>query len=278
MKIMEINNVSAISTVCKNCLFAIYDNDTQVGCKFDRTEKANNHSYYKLVEAEDEEKEFYIIDNHICPYQRTESWIHSSHEDIESMVRKEVFMPWAAILFYRCDISELKQRIQELKSQSIQPNIISLVLNSTIPAEKLKDILTDIDNSFGSWYVQKVLDEDLGDRLSIDICFDKMKRDKFMFYACFESHKPIDEDLYYKIHKYVIDEMKTYGVIKDKQLLHNMIVSKPVHKKYGGNGNNVPLEYKVAFENQELTETDMKAHGTQLEDLKSNFIIDYEKL
>ena len=29
---------------------------------------------------------------------------------------------------------------------------------------------------------------------------------------------------------------------------------------------------------KELTETDMKAHGTQLEDLKSNFIIDYEKL
>ncbi|MHA2275778.1 MAG: hypothetical protein ACXAC2_08435 [Candidatus Kariarchaeaceae archaeon] len=278
MKTMDINNVSAISTVCKNCLFAIYDGKTQIGCKFNRTDKADTHNYYKLIEAEDDEKEFYIVDNHICPYQRTDSWAHANDADIVARVKEEVFMPWAAILFYKNNVDDLKKRIQELKAQSVQPNIVTLVLSSDIPSADLKDVLTDIDNSFNVWYVQKLLDKDLPDRLSIDICFDKMKRNKFMFYACFESDKFISTEFYSKIHTYVIDDMKRYGVIKEQDSIHNMTVSKPVHKKYGGNGNNVALEYKVAYENQELTQDEVRAHGTQLEDLKSNFIVDYGQL
>ena len=38
--------VSAISTICKNCLFAKYENNTQVGCQFDRTDTVDNHPDY----------------------------------------------------------------------------------------------------------------------------------------------------------------------------------------------------------------------------------------
>ena len=43
--------VSAISTICKNCLFAIYDDDTQIGCHFGRTDKVDNHDVYDICRA-----------------------------------------------------------------------------------------------------------------------------------------------------------------------------------------------------------------------------------
>ena len=98
---MKMTEVSAISTICKNCLFAKYDKTTQVGCEFNRTETIDNHPVCELIEAQDEDKEFYILNNHICPYQRTNTWIHANDTDIVSRVREEVYMPWAAILFYR---------------------------------------------------------------------------------------------------------------------------------------------------------------------------------
>ena len=276
---MEINNVSSLSTVCKNCLFAIYDEKTQIGCAFHRTDKAENHPIYELVEAEDDDKQFYIVNNHICPYQRTDTWIHAHDNDIIARVNEEVYMPWAVILFYKDnDITELMERVDELKQQRVKPNIVTLVISSNnISPENLRKVLNDINDNFDIWYVQKLLDTELPERLTIDICFDKMKKNKFMFYSCFQSDQKIDIDYYNKIHKYVIDDMHIYGVIKETSI-HNMTVSKVVHKKYGGNGNNVPLEYKVAYENQDLSEKDIQSHGTKLEDLKSNFIVDYNIL
>ena len=123
--------VSEISTICKNCLFAIYDNDTQVGCKFGRTETVDSHPSYELIEAEDEEKQFYIFNNHICPYQRTDTWTHADDKDIETRVKEEVFMPWAAVLFYRHNgIQSVEERIKEIKSQKVPPKVVSLVIDA----------------------------------------------------------------------------------------------------------------------------------------------------
>ena len=47
--------VSAISTICKNCLFAKYENNTQVGCQFDRTDTVDNHPVYELLAAHDDD-------------------------------------------------------------------------------------------------------------------------------------------------------------------------------------------------------------------------------
>ena len=51
-----------IHTSCKDCIFADYDheNETQIGCEFNNRTEA----YAKLdclVEAEDEEKEFFVV-------------------------------------------------------------------------------------------------------------------------------------------------------------------------------------------------------------------------
>ena len=51
--------INVISTTCKDCLFGKYDGKTQVGCELGSIEKINEHPGYALVEAYDEQKEFY---------------------------------------------------------------------------------------------------------------------------------------------------------------------------------------------------------------------------
>ena len=275
--------VSEISTICKNCLFAIYDDDTQVSCKFGRTETVNNHPSYDLIEAEDEEKKFYILNNHICPYQRTDTWTHADEKDIESKVKEEVYMPWAAVLFYRHNgIDSVEERIKELKSQKIPPKVVSLVIDAQdIDPKDFRSLHQMMEDNFSLWYLQRVLMEDFPDRYTADLCFDKMKKHRFMFYSYFESSQGIDINYYDKIHKFVIDDMNTYGIIKNKNNddnIQHITISKIAHQKYGGNGNNIPIEYKIAYENKDLTWVDIDAKTKSLETLEDKFIIDYNLL
>lgn len=55
----------SIKTNCKDCAFAIYDNNTQVSCEFDRVAKFGE----KAIPAYDENKEFYVIDTLCCYYR-----------------------------------------------------------------------------------------------------------------------------------------------------------------------------------------------------------------
>lgn len=275
--------VSAISTVCKNCLFAIYDNNTQIGCKFNRTNVVDDHPVYELIEAQDAEKEFYILNNHICPYQRTQSWIHSNATDIVAEVEKEVHMSWAGILFYRHDgIDNVEQRIKELKSQKIPPKVVTLVIDAQdITPDNFKSLYQMMDDNFDLWYLQRVIQTDLPDRFTADLCFDKMKKNRFMFYSYFESTQPIDLDYYEKIHKFVINDMNTYGIIKhknDDNNIQHITISKIAHQKYGGNGNGVPIEYKIAYENKDLTWSDISNKNKNNITLEDKFIIDYDIL
>lgn len=272
--------VSSISTICKNCLFAIYNNDIQIGCQFGRTDKVDNHDVYELIEAEDNDKKFYILNNHICPYQRTENWKHSKDDNIIKRVEEEVYMPWAAILFYRHNgVDAVEERIKEIKSQKIPPKVVTLVIDpQDIDPNDFKSLYQMMDDNFDLWYLQRVIQEELPDRFTADLCFDKMKKHRFMFYSYFESTQAIDLHYYDKIHKFVIDDMNTYGIIKNNDNIHYTTISKITHLKYGGNGNNVPIEYKIAYENKDLTWSDISNKKSSDKTLEDKFIIDYETL
>lgn len=280
---MKMKQISSIATTCKNCLFAIYDGDTQIGCHFGRTEKVDEHDIFELIEAEDDDKEFYILNNHICPYQRTDSWIHAKDEDIVTAVEKEVYMPWAALLFYRHNgVNAVEERIKELKQQKITPKVTVLVIDpQDIDPDEFRSLHQMMTDNFDIWYLQRVFEFGLPDRFTGDLCFDKFRKHRFMFYTYFDSTKPIDLDYYEKIHKFVIDDMNSYGVIKnmdDNEDIHHLTISKIAHLKYAGNGNGVDLEYKIAYENKDLTWMDISTKKGSDETLKDKFIIDYKTL
>ena len=64
---------STYQTACKNCVFAVYDGDTQVDCSMGRISKYQDLGM--VIDAYDEEKEFYVI-NGICNVVRQSNWNH----------------------------------------------------------------------------------------------------------------------------------------------------------------------------------------------------------
>lgn len=71
-----------IKTNCKDCAFAIYNENTQTSCAFDRISKFGEDA----IEGYDNDKEFYVIDR-LCTYYRNTSWGYSKN-DIDK-VQKE---------------------------------------------------------------------------------------------------------------------------------------------------------------------------------------------
>lgn len=268
------SEINAISSSCKLCLFAIYDGDTQVGCELNRVEKVKNHNTYELIEATDDEKNFYVLNNHICPYQRTNNWIHADSNDRKAMVEKEVYMKWVAtIIAHTYDIDLIEKRLQEISSQNIKPSAITLALNNCPNIEeifKIMDKYTDI------WYLQNNLYDDTSDRFIIDSCFDKMKRQKFLFYGVFEVDKPINPDFYKRVHKYVIEDMNQYGILKHKDTIHEMVVSKLIHVKYAGNANGIDLEDKVLNDNKSISWSNLEKE--KIEAITSKFVTNYNTI
>lgn len=243
--------ISITSTICKNCIFATYDGNRQIGCHFDITEKVRNSTdNVELVEAMDDEKEFYILDGKICPYQRTSSWMYYNDIDPVGKVLKEVYLRWAAVIFSNNNLSDVKKSIDELMSQDQKPIAITVVVYSD---DNMAEIMQYLNDRVGIWFVQREVDASISKTFSIDMAFDKMKRHRFMFYASFNAGEPIDSNLYRKIHDYVLKEMRTYAIIRTKGSIHQMIVSKILHMKYNGNSFDMSLEDKITAEQSVYT-------------------------
>lgn len=60
---------SPVKTNCKNCAFAVYEEDTQIDCAFGRIDKFED----SVIAAYDNDKEFYVIDR-LCTYFRDKKW------------------------------------------------------------------------------------------------------------------------------------------------------------------------------------------------------------
>jgi hypothetical protein len=60
-----------IQTSCKNCIFALYEDQTQTGCYASRIYKYQKLD--KVVEAYDNDKEFYVVKS-FCNMYRNSSW------------------------------------------------------------------------------------------------------------------------------------------------------------------------------------------------------------
>lgn len=63
------HNEHTIKTNCKDCAFAIYEDKSQISCKFNRIEKFGKD----VIEAYDNDNEFYVIDR-LCTYYRNKAW------------------------------------------------------------------------------------------------------------------------------------------------------------------------------------------------------------
>ena len=82
--------IDSIHTSCKDCVFAIYEDQTQTGCSMSMIEKYKAKNC-EIIEAYDDDKEFYIINKRKCINHRKESWFkqfENSDNSLEYRIEK----------------------------------------------------------------------------------------------------------------------------------------------------------------------------------------------
>lgn len=127
-----------MNTHCKNCSFAIYEGKTQTGCEFDRLNKLPKSA--KLVEAYDDESEFFVIENFMCNTARPKNkWAHADKENRKELVLKEIEIDYEVII---TDPELAVEATDNLSKQALQPDYVTILIDND--KTKAGEILADL--------------------------------------------------------------------------------------------------------------------------------------
>lgn len=135
------NAVTPIHTCCKECVFAKYNDKTQVGCHLNYVEQFDKSS---VLEAYDDEKEFYVINNKKCIGYREQDWFDkrgmkdATTEEKVAKYHSKNFLHYGLVVDLKDfnDTTDLEVLGRELKSLEIAPRIIILVRHQSQANEK----------------------------------------------------------------------------------------------------------------------------------------------
>src|SRR5690554_4248051 len=127
-----------VQTPCKNCVFAEYEDITQIGCSAGQLDKFRQNNI-EIIEAYDHEKEFYVINGKMCQMSRSASWgIKHPKENWVKVARQETNIKYQVFVVSKGDLEKLASTIKSLYEQEIKPRHIVVISNNQ---DKHKEIL-----------------------------------------------------------------------------------------------------------------------------------------
>lgn len=161
--------IELIHTPCKNCVYALYNNVTQYGCSLNYIEVFKSKGI-EVLEAYDEDKEFYIINNKKCIGFRTDSWFKDrklDHLSTEEKIKRHYdqnyirYLLWIDLANFQTQ-DDLDFIISELKNISPKPSQIIFIrykgiLQDIHDYDHIKQLMTDSDLNNVPWRIQTML-------------------------------------------------------------------------------------------------------------------------
>lgn len=161
------SKIDKVHTSCKKCIFALYKDITQFGCKINKIDMWEGQDI-RILEAFDEEKEFYIINKKKCPYKRVPKWgaKYPKDEHIER-VEAEVVLQYHAIVIDNNNLEDINTTLTSLCKQEIKPKKITLIRlygNNVFPS----NIVPLLQSTGIKWQMNNVVDEELSIEEIID--------------------------------------------------------------------------------------------------------------
>jgi hypothetical protein len=169
------STINPIHTPCKNCTFAKYDDNTQTDCHLDYISLYKNKNI-EIIEAYDNEKEFFIINNKKCVGYREKSWFEKRKMENLSIEEKVAKFKENNFLHYLMCV-DLQNFTQEdlsafgdlFKNLSIKPRKIIFIRYQNHTIKFSYDLIQktlDQAGFNGKWRIQTMLiDKDYRDIL-----------------------------------------------------------------------------------------------------------------
>jgi len=155
---MSNDALGKLHTACKGCVFAQYSEYTQTGCKIGVLDKYREIT--DVLEAYDDDKEFYIINNRKCNSYRPNTWFSagSSLERQKVVLAEENKFTYQVIIPLVSDLNGLEKTLESLNLSIIKPVHVT-VLNMLNQYRRVPKEIDDILEKFvkTKWRVQTQL-------------------------------------------------------------------------------------------------------------------------
>lgn len=188
---MSQSSISKIHTSCKDCTFAVYSENTQIGCELDLIDKYESKET-TIIEAYDENKEFYVIDNKKCIGYRNLSWsekdgIKLNLEDKKIKIKNEFKIKYILFIDLKhFDNNKFENLIENINQLKTKPSKIILLRygysdSAIFEYEYIRDRLKDSGLDC-EWRIQTMVDEEVSIRSILSSTISTNTKYKFMFY------------------------------------------------------------------------------------------------
>jgi len=209
------------NTPCKKCVFAEYEGDTQKDCQFRILDKYQELGV-ELIGAYDEEKEFFVIKDRICPYARGEQWLRDYGDDIDGQLEKELQYKYNIVFFLDkdTDLEELLLGVEKINNSSIcKPKLITLIRakHTKIKPSEIEERLNAMN--IAAWKISNVMQDVPREKLIDDIVKLDKKNSVHVFVFDYSN---IPDNLLDKINNYSIKELNLFGIIDSENLVATM--------------------------------------------------------
>lgn len=236
---MSKNRTQIKDTICKECIFAKYDNFSQTGCEFNIIDNARAAGV-QVLGCYDTEKEFFVLKDRQCMLRRPESWIQDKPEEkLKDLAHSEVVIPCKAIVLMEIEtpFDAVKKTIDDLASQTIKPNFVSIIRphdNKIVTPKEIADYLGTMQ--FSHWKVENIMDRKRKGRKIIDLV---MHFKTHPYTACFRAGRNIPEDFFSSLNHKIIYHFFNFGIITNsedragKEPIHGIVVPHVVWANYG---------------------------------------------
>lgn len=231
-EIQSTQNTQLQGTPCKHCQFAIYDGITQTGCKFNLIDEYKNLGI-TIIEAYDEEKEFYLVKNKICMYYRSNELFKDYTKE---QVAKQNQFKFDSYIYIdnTSTLEQVQQSLDSLLDQTLQPTRIVFILNQgQIKPSQIRVLGHTIPKSI-KWKTEIIINSDLDIFSSTDFVASQLKKE-ISHYSVIKAGTKLPSNTLYDFNDLILNKLECLLVIYINE--HEYIISKHTHRMLGGNSN-----------------------------------------
>lgn len=215
--------IDSIHTPCKNCVFAKYEDNTQIDCHLNYIEKYKNTGT-EILEAYDEEKEFYIINRKKCLGYREDKWFKQFSEETLSIEDKVKIYNEHNTLSYLAVINlekltpdDLDNILAQLGGNNIAPKKIVMIRyrdnELKFAYDKIQALLQK-HNIGCLWRIQTMVDDEIQYKDTLDNI--SMHSPQYRFIISIKSPISSISSIVEKANHIVYEELGQFVAISDK--------------------------------------------------------------
>jgi len=212
-----------LHTPCKNCVFAEYEYVEQVGCSRGYLDK------YRASGAEidavfDEDKEFFVIKDRICPNYRENRWLsrltndENVNESIQRMLDFETALNFNAIIIAKedDDIEMLFATVESLKKQKRLPVTVVIIIMNDIDVQEASRVLFKTNPPF-IWKIEQIVAEECDKRDDIIVNRSLHSNTMYQYYTVAYAGYQFESDFLYTINDKVINDILQFAIIEGQE-------------------------------------------------------------